>query len=301
MPRFPAYVLPLLFGGCGLIIGSFLNVVAYRAPRGESIVTPRSRCTACGVAILPRDNVPTLSWLFPRGRRRSCGVTTSARYAVVEGITGVAFAALAARLGLTVALPVCLTLAASLVTASAIAVEGLRAPSSVVVVPLTFVGVVAVASAVAGDWERPTAAVLGAVVAWILAACTGRILAAEREMLLVIGFFLGWFGLETAAIGAGFVIAAVVAGWLLSTALPGGGNDRLGLDGGADEHAPVDQLRSDGGRRRSPCSGSSILGRRDNGGLRSQVTMIAMSCGTVLAVLLAGTVIPIATGNKFLS
>ena len=57
----------------GLLLGSFLNVVAYRLPRGESLSTPASRCPGCDTPIKPYDNVPVLSWLLLRGRCRSCG------------------------------------------------------------------------------------------------------------------------------------------------------------------------------------------------------------------------------------
>jgi leader peptidase (prepilin peptidase)/N-methyltransferase len=71
----------------GAIVGSFLNVVAYRLPRGESLSRPRSRCPACETPIRPYDNVPVLSWLILRGRCRSCRAPISARYPVVEGAT----------------------------------------------------------------------------------------------------------------------------------------------------------------------------------------------------------------------
>jgi leader peptidase (prepilin peptidase) / N-methyltransferase len=79
-----AFVAPL-----GLIIGSFLNVVAYRLPRRESLVTPGSQCPGCGAAIKPYDNVPVVGWLLLRGHCRSCHTQISARYPVVEAITGV--------------------------------------------------------------------------------------------------------------------------------------------------------------------------------------------------------------------
>jgi len=71
----------------GLLIGSFLNVVAYRLPRGESLVKPRSRCTSCGEEVRSYDNVPVLSWLVLRGRCRFCGTRISARYPAVELVT----------------------------------------------------------------------------------------------------------------------------------------------------------------------------------------------------------------------
>jgi len=76
-----------LAGAFGLIVGSFLNVVAYRLPRGESVVFPASHCPSCETPIKPYDNVPVLSWLVLRGRCRSCRGSISARYPVVEAVT----------------------------------------------------------------------------------------------------------------------------------------------------------------------------------------------------------------------
>ena len=72
----------------GAILGSFLNVVAYRLPRGESLSRPRSRCPQCRTPIKPYDNVPVLSWLALRGRCRTCRAPISARYPLVEAVTG---------------------------------------------------------------------------------------------------------------------------------------------------------------------------------------------------------------------
>jgi leader peptidase (prepilin peptidase) / N-methyltransferase len=72
----------------GAVFGSFLNVVAYRLPRGESLSRPRSRCPQCQTQIKAYDNVPVLSWLALRGRCRSCRAPISARYPLVEAVTG---------------------------------------------------------------------------------------------------------------------------------------------------------------------------------------------------------------------
>ena len=72
----------------GAVFGSFLNVVAYRLPRGESLSRPRSRCPGCETPIRPYDNVPVVSWLALRGRCRSCRTRISARYPLVEAGTG---------------------------------------------------------------------------------------------------------------------------------------------------------------------------------------------------------------------
>ena len=85
--------MPLAFaaavaGAFGATIGSFLNVVAYRLPRSESLVSPGSRCPGCGTAIKVYDNVPVFGWLLLRGRCRSCRAPISARYPIIEALTG---------------------------------------------------------------------------------------------------------------------------------------------------------------------------------------------------------------------
>ncbi len=87
-----AFAAALAFIG-GLLLGSFVTVVAHRVPRGESIVGPRSRCPACGVQIAAYDNVPVFSWLVLRGRARCCGASISARYPLTELCLGLLFAA----------------------------------------------------------------------------------------------------------------------------------------------------------------------------------------------------------------
>ncbi|HWO83152.1 MAG TPA: prepilin peptidase [Solirubrobacterales bacterium] len=75
----------------GLLIGSFLTVVAHRVPRAESIVGPRSRCPSCEVQIAAYDNVPVLSWVALRGKARCCGMPISSRYPLTELAVGVLF------------------------------------------------------------------------------------------------------------------------------------------------------------------------------------------------------------------
>ncbi len=84
-------------GVLGATVGSFLNVVAYRLPRRESLVRPGSRCPGCGTAIKAYDNLPVLGWLLLRGRCRSCKTGISARYPIIEALT----AALAVTVVLT--------------------------------------------------------------------------------------------------------------------------------------------------------------------------------------------------------
>src|SRR3954447_17654084 len=102
----------LFVGLVGLIVGSFLNVVIWRVPRGESIVSPPSHCPGCGRPVRPRDNVPVISWIVLRGRCRDCGEPISARYPLVELLTAVLFVVMAARFGLHAVLLAFLYLAA---------------------------------------------------------------------------------------------------------------------------------------------------------------------------------------------
>ncbi|HEX9336373.1 MAG TPA: prepilin peptidase, partial [Pseudonocardiaceae bacterium] len=91
-------LLTVLAGLLGLAVGSFLNVVIHRVPRGESLVRPPSRCPACGASVRNRHNVPVVGWLVLRGRCADCRAPISVRYPLVELTTGVVFAGLTAWL-----------------------------------------------------------------------------------------------------------------------------------------------------------------------------------------------------------
>jgi len=94
----PAAVMPIALA-FGLLIGSFLNVVIHRLPLGVSVVFPPSHCPGCNAKIKPWDNIPVLSYLWLRGRCRSCGNSISLRYPTVELVTGLLFAAVAWHFG----------------------------------------------------------------------------------------------------------------------------------------------------------------------------------------------------------
>jgi leader peptidase (prepilin peptidase) / N-methyltransferase len=76
-------------GVAGLIVGSFLNVLVHRLPRGESVVSPGSRCPSCGAPVAAYDNVPVLSWLILAGKCRSCRAPIPVRYPLLELSNGV--------------------------------------------------------------------------------------------------------------------------------------------------------------------------------------------------------------------
>jgi leader peptidase (prepilin peptidase)/N-methyltransferase len=113
----------VLLGLCGAAFGSFVNVLAYRLPRRESIVKPRSRCPRCGTTIRSYDNIPILSWLALRGRCRDCGMGISIRYPLVEAVTAALFVLLGVKFGREAALWPALALAVTLVAAAATDLE----------------------------------------------------------------------------------------------------------------------------------------------------------------------------------
>jgi len=113
-------VLVAIAGVTGLVIGSFLNVVIYRLPRGASLSWPGSHCTACGSPVRWFDNVPVLAWLWLRGRCRSCDARISWRYPAVELATGLLFAGIAWRYGAQPMTPLWCAFAAALLACAVI-------------------------------------------------------------------------------------------------------------------------------------------------------------------------------------
>src|SRR3954466_5240525 len=134
----------------GLVVGSFLNVVIHRVPRGQSIVRPRSHCPACENGIRPRDEIPVLSWLILRGRCRDCGVGISMRYPLVELLTAVVFVCLALRFGPSSTLPAYLYLGAVSVALALIDLDTKRLPDAITL-PSYPIGVALLAVAAVGD------------------------------------------------------------------------------------------------------------------------------------------------------
>jgi leader peptidase (prepilin peptidase)/N-methyltransferase len=166
MASAPEIALAAAVGG---MVGSFLNVVAYRVPRGQSVVTPGSRCPGCDHPIAPYDNVPVLSWLLLRGRCRRCGEPISPRYPAVELLTALAFAAVVAVRGVTDQLILDLPLVAALIALAAIDLEHRILPN-VIVYPLAVYGVAATALVDSGDLVEHLAAGGGAFLFLLIAA-----------------------------------------------------------------------------------------------------------------------------------
>ncbi len=130
------------FALIGALIGSFINVVMWRLPRGESIVSPGSHCPGCGKPIAPYDNLPVVSWLLLRGRCRHCGTRISPRYPLIELTTAVTFAAVVAVQGVDEGLVLELPFVACLIALAGIDFDHKLLPNKIVY-PMAAFGLVA--------------------------------------------------------------------------------------------------------------------------------------------------------------
>src|SRR5438270_7375112 len=195
-------------GVFGLLIGSFLNVVIWRVPRGESVVRPPSHCPNCEREISPRDNLPVVSWLLLRGRCRHCNEPISARYPLVELATGLLFLAFALHFGPHAVLPAYLYFGAVGIALAMIDFDHKRLPD-VLTLPSYPVGLalLTVAAAVESDWwplER-AAIGLGALLAfygvlWLVYPAGMGF--GDVKLSGVVGMYLGWVGWGALVVGA---------------------------------------------------------------------------------------------------
>ncbi len=198
----------------GLVIGSFLNVVVHRVPRGESVVHPPSACPGCGTQIRPRDNVPVVSWLLLRGRCRDCRTPISARYPLVEAGTAALFAVMALRFGLDPVLPAYLYLAAVGLALALIDLDVQRLPNALTYpsypVALALLGAAGLLGSDSGSFLR---ALAGGVVAFAFYALLVLVYPAgmglgDVKLSGVLGLYLGW-------LGSGVLVAGLFLGFLL--------------------------------------------------------------------------------------
>jgi leader peptidase (prepilin peptidase)/N-methyltransferase len=208
----------------GLLIGSFLNVVVWRVPRGESVAHPPSACPGCGHAIRARDNVPVLSWLLLRGRCRDCGTPISARYPAVELGTAVLFALVALHLQ-PWAIPAFAYLAAVGVALALIDLDTQRLPNALVLPSYpVLAALLALASWGTGDWPALLRALIGGTALWVVyfALCLAHPRGmgfGDVKLAGLLGGALAWIGWGAFAVGAfgAFLLGGFYAIGLLLT------------------------------------------------------------------------------------
>ncbi|HHX64448.1 MAG TPA: prepilin peptidase [Chloroflexi bacterium] len=209
-------------GLLGLVVGSFLNVVADRVPEKQSLLRPPSHCPKCGRRLAVRDLIPVVSYLWLRGRCRSCGEPIPPRVLLVELATGALFFFLAIVYGFSFELLLPSVYTAILVVIVTIDLERHIIPNAIVLPSILF----ALLAAVGGIWlSTPTFGRYGFL--WGLAASRGEVALSPAQMgaiSQVLGgvtafgiFFILWI-ISPGGIGAGDVKLAGFAG--LVTAFP---------------------------------------------------------------------------------
>jgi leader peptidase (prepilin peptidase)/N-methyltransferase len=215
----PQPLLLSIVGLLGLAVGSFLNVVIHRVPRGESLVHPGSHCPHCGNEVRNRHNIPVFGWLLLRGRCADCRAPISARYPLVEAGTAALFVAVAARFGWSWELPAYLYLAAVAIALAAIDLDVLRLPDQIVLPSYVVAAALFVPAMIArGDWGTAARALLAAGVLWVLFEIISRFGMGRGDVKLapLLGLYLGWLGWSWVAVG---MFAAFLLGGLVGVVL----------------------------------------------------------------------------------
>jgi len=217
----------ILVGVFGSMVGSFLNVVVYRVPLKRSIISPPSACTECGTRIKGHENIPILSWLFLRGKCRTCNSVISMRYPIVELGTGVFFGVITWQFlplgGSTAFLLIAfLYLAAVSIALALIDLDTETLPNSILL-PSYYIGALLLgAAAIAGgNYEAILRAGISALALWLLyfalaLAYPGGMGFGDVKLAGLLGLFLGYLGWDVLVTGA---FAAFVLGGIFSLAL----------------------------------------------------------------------------------
>lgn len=225
----------LVFGLVGLAFGSFLTVVVHRVPRGDSVVSPRSRCPSCGAQLRNLDNIPVVSWLLLRGRCRSCGARISPAYPLTELATGGLFVAVAAVFDRVWVAAIMAPFLGLMVALSAIDLRHRIIPNRIVYPSFPVFAVSILAADLAGvglDAVRAAIGMLaygGALLVVALVSPRGMGMG-DVKLAGLIGLVLGSLGLRFVAVGAGVgivlggvgAIVALIAGASRKQALPFG-------------------------------------------------------------------------------
>ncbi|MEV6272293.1 prepilin peptidase [Kribbella sp. NPDC051936] len=213
-----ARMIALFAGLLGLAVGSFLNVVVYRVPRGESVVKPPSHCPRCDSLVRARHNVPVVGWVLLRGRCADCRLPISVRYPLVELATGLLFAAIALRFDTVAVLPAYLWFAGAGVALALIDLDVRRLPNAIVVPSYpVLLALLAGAAAWEHHWWALGRAVVGGAVLFgfyllLVVAYPAGMGWGDVKLSGLVGGVLAFLSWQTFLIGAfaAFLLGAVV-------------------------------------------------------------------------------------------
>jgi leader peptidase (prepilin peptidase)/N-methyltransferase len=203
----------------GALIGSFLNVVIVRLPRGESLVAPRSRCRTCGTALQWFDNIPVLSFLALRGRCRTCGEAISPRYPVVEAVSALAFALAAWRMTTLGDLLIAWAFLAAMIAVAGIDLDHRIIPDRITV-PGIVLGFVTSFLGTGVSWLDSLLGALagGGILFAVIVVSGGGMGGGDMKLGAMIGAFLG-YRLALLALFLAVIVGGMVALGLLSTGI----------------------------------------------------------------------------------
>ncbi len=193
----------------GALIGSFLNVVAYRLPAGQSLVSPGSHCPHCDAPVRPWHNVPIVGWLVLRGRCHDCGAPISPRYPLVEAATAILFACVVADKGFDRDAVLPLLLVTALVPIALIDLDHRLIPNAITgpaAIAAIAAALIVDTSSVPGRLIAGAAA--GAVFLAVALAAPGGMGMGDVKLVAVLGLYL-----STSVIPAVFV--ALLAGTIV--------------------------------------------------------------------------------------
>lgn len=192
-------VLSVMTFAFGSVVGSFLNVIAYRVPIKESLVKGRSHCTSCGKQILNRDLIPVFSWIFLGGKCRFCKSKISSRYMAVELITGLSYLAAYLKLGISVELAYAVVLFPILTVLSLWDIDRKEIPYACSI-SIAVLGLISFLTASMPWYEHIIGAAVIAVPFGVL-AFLGAMGGGDVQLMAAAGLLLGWSVVPAAMIG----------------------------------------------------------------------------------------------------
>lgn len=226
------WLMPVSLFLFGLLFGSFANVVIWRFPRGESVVSPGSHCPQCDSPIAWYDNIPVVSWLVLRARCRGCGAGISWRYPFVELLSGLLWVSAWLAFGATPRLALAVIMFYMLLLLAFIDLDTMRLPN-ILVAYLAAAGLLGVAITVLSGvpyaplidgpatWSPALWAALGVVagagpallmsIGYSAIRGTNGMGMGDVKLLAALGPFLGPYTLLVLFLGSVFGVLAVVA------------------------------------------------------------------------------------------